>query len=380
MNTRTSKLIFPAILFLFACLIAFGENGPTPKIVVGSSGISDGSVTNAKLAEPVSVANGGTGKTTAAEALAALGGASLNGSSTVAFNASTINGVVPLTAAEKTQALVGSSTVDFQAQNITLRSITTADSNNNLVFGSSPFDATSTNKDNTVMGIGAMKPTTSATAGDGSYNVAIGGSALSSNTTGKQNVAVGFRVLRYNTSGPQNTAIGYTALQLNTTGSGNTAIGVDTLGVNTTGVYNTAMCVGALGANTTGTRNVAIGRSALANIKTTDYNTAIGFEAGKLISDGQVASATSNSVFVGNDARPLNANDTNTIVIGSESRGAGSNSVVIGNTSITYSVLRGVLNAADTPAHADNAAAKTAGLVAGDIYRTGDVLKIVHDD
>lgn len=49
MNTRTSKLIFPAILFLFACLIAFGENGPTPKVVVGSSGISDGSVTPAKI-------------------------------------------------------------------------------------------------------------------------------------------------------------------------------------------------------------------------------------------------------------------------------------------------------------------------------------------
>ena len=124
MNTRTSKLIFPAILFLFACLIAFGENGPTPKIVVGSSGISDGSVTPAKLSGPIPIANGGTGATTAAAGLAALGGASLNGSSTVAFNASTINGVVPLTAAEKTQALVGSSTVDFLANNINMNGAT----------------------------------------------------------------------------------------------------------------------------------------------------------------------------------------------------------------------------------------------------------------
>ena len=72
MNTRTSKLIFPAILFLSACLIAFGENGPTPKIVVGSSGISDGSVTPAKLSGPIPIANGGTGATTAAAGLAAL--------------------------------------------------------------------------------------------------------------------------------------------------------------------------------------------------------------------------------------------------------------------------------------------------------------------
>jgi hypothetical protein len=85
---------------------------------VTTDSIADGSITNDKLAEPVSVANGGTGKTTAAEALAALGGASLNGSSTVAFNASTINGVAPLTAAEKTQALVGSSTVNFSAASI----------------------------------------------------------------------------------------------------------------------------------------------------------------------------------------------------------------------------------------------------------------------
>lgn len=78
-------LIVLGLWLLTAC--AFGQNGPTPQVVVGSSGISDGSVTNAKLAEPVSIANGGTGKTTAAEALAALGGASLNGSSTVEFKA-----------------------------------------------------------------------------------------------------------------------------------------------------------------------------------------------------------------------------------------------------------------------------------------------------
>ena len=78
MNTRISKLIFPAILFLFACLIAFGENGPTPKVVVGSSGISDGSVTPAKIS----------------------------------------SGYDLLTTAEKTQALTGSSTVDFAAKNI----------------------------------------------------------------------------------------------------------------------------------------------------------------------------------------------------------------------------------------------------------------------
>lgn len=78
-----------------------------------------GSVTNDKLAEPISVANGGTGATSAATGLAALGGATLNGNIAVPFSTSTINGVAPLTAGEKTQALVGSSTVDFAAKSIT---------------------------------------------------------------------------------------------------------------------------------------------------------------------------------------------------------------------------------------------------------------------
>ena len=33
---------------------------------------------------------------------------------------------------------------------------------------------------------------------------------------------------------------------------------------------------------------------------------------------------------------------------------------------------------AEVPSHADNAAALLAGLKAGDMYRTGDVLKVVH--
>lgn len=48
-------------------------------------------LTNIASGSALGVANGGTGATTAAEALAALGGASLNGSSTVAFHASIYN-------------------------------------------------------------------------------------------------------------------------------------------------------------------------------------------------------------------------------------------------------------------------------------------------
>jgi hypothetical protein len=56
---------------------------------------------------PVPVANGGTGKTTAAEALAALGGASLNGSSTVNFTAKNASFTGDIDVAGKVKATTG---------------------------------------------------------------------------------------------------------------------------------------------------------------------------------------------------------------------------------------------------------------------------------
>src|SRR5574343_1111741 len=67
-----TKRIFAAVMLL--CLFVSTASAQSAATVFGWPP-ADGSVTNAKLAEPVSVANGGTGKTTAAEALAALGGA-----------------------------------------------------------------------------------------------------------------------------------------------------------------------------------------------------------------------------------------------------------------------------------------------------------------
>lgn len=110
MNTRTNKTVLLIILMICLATAVYSAVGTftfrtsgasdTTEVVdlrypqkvpedasVTTDSIADGSITNDKLAEPVSVANGGTGKTTAAEALAALGGASLNGSSTVDFSA-----------------------------------------------------------------------------------------------------------------------------------------------------------------------------------------------------------------------------------------------------------------------------------------------------
>lgn len=163
---------------------------------------------------------------------------------------------------------------------------------------------------------------------------------------GKADVAVntsfGDYALRNNVSGSNDTAFGYGVLNLNTTGSYNTGLGTLALGANTTGSYNTAIGQEALYYNNTGYQNVAIGKSASSGNTSGYQNLSLGESAGRLIADGTAESSNANnSVFLGYDSRPSILGQTNEIVIGASSRGNGSNSVTLGNTDITKTILRG---------------------------------------
>jgi trimeric autotransporter adhesin len=116
------------------------------------------------------------------------------------------------------------------------------------------------------------------TPSDSLGNTAGGSRALSDNTTGEQNTAFGYNALLNNISGTGNTAIGLWALIYNTTGSGNTASGVDALVSNTTGDANTASGYGALYQNN-GTANTASGYGALYSNTEGNNNTASGLDA-----------------------------------------------------------------------------------------------------
>ncbi|NCU30061.1 hypothetical protein EOM60_05695 [Candidatus Saccharibacteria bacterium] len=103
-------MILLAVLMIAS--VSFGENGPSPLITPSSvSGLG----TIATVDSPVPIANGGTGATSAATGLAALGGASLNGSSAVDFavKALTIHNTTaqlksgPFTATTKSMSLLG---------------------------------------------------------------------------------------------------------------------------------------------------------------------------------------------------------------------------------------------------------------------------------
>ena len=164
---------------------------------------------------------------------------------------------------------------------------------------------------NTIVGENAGNLTMGGTASQAyhsSYNTFMGTNAGSSNTTGYYDTFMG-------------TLAGYS----NTTGTQNTFMGANAGSSNTTGYYNTFMGTLAGYSNTTGV-----------------YNAFIGTNAGYYLADGSTSNQTSaNSVFVGFDTKAAAVGGTNEIVIGYSAIGNGSNSVTLGNTSITKTILRG---------------------------------------
>jgi len=85
-----------------------------------------------------------------------------------------------------------------------------------------------------------------------------------------------------------------------------------------------------------------VGYHALYSNTTGSQNTALGYNAGRYITGGSASNATStNSLYLGYDTRALASGDTNEIVIGYQATGVGSNSVVLGNDSITKTILKG---------------------------------------
>ena len=171
-------------------------------------------------------------------------------------------------------------------------------------------------------------------------NTRIGSSALSSNTTGSSNTAVGQASLENNIVGAFNTAIGFQALQDNTNSS-NTAIGYLASSQNTSGSANFSGGARALENNTTGSVNTSIGFASLQTNTTGGGNVAIGEDAGRYISTATGNTNGGDSVFIGRQTKPLGDSQTNQIVIGYNAIGGGSNTVTIGNSSITDNYFSG---------------------------------------
>ena len=148
-----------------------------------------------------------------------------------------------------------------------------------------------------------------------------------SNTTGSFNSSFGNESLIENVSGALNNAFGYYSLRSNISGWSNVGIGAYAL------------------THSLGDNNVGIGLSVLSGVYSGNSNVGIGFEAGRYFNGGgsTEVSQLSNSIYIGAETRASANNVTNEIVIGYQSFGAGSNTVTIGNSNITKTVIGGVI-------------------------------------
>ena len=159
---------------------------------------------------------------------------------------------------------------------------------------------TGDHSENTVVGSGALG------TGTGQRNTALGRLALGSysGSSFDNNTAVGYNNSSSVSTGQQNTSIGAEAMLHLTTGSANTAIGAQSL-INTTG----------------------------------SNNTSLGYAAGQIITSGN------NNTFLGKSSNGSSATLSNSSAIGYEATVAASNTIQLGNTSITDVKTSGTVTA-----------------------------------
>jgi hypothetical protein len=174
----------------------------------------------------------------------------------------------------------------FQVGHATTGTIDAADYNTGV--GVLALNGITTGDSNTAIGRATLYVLTS-----GSENTAVGMNSAA-NVTGSNNVAIGGSALRSVSSGSSasnNTAVGKSSMVANTTGTENVAVGTDAMGSNTEGEDNVAAGVGALYANTTGDFSVGVGHNALRYNTTGGNNVGVGRQA--------LYSCTSGSELVG---------------------------------------------------------------------------------
>lgn len=168
-------------------------------------------------------------------------------------------------------------------------------------------------------------------------NIGIGLNTLSNNTTGAYNVSIGQDSLSSNTVGTYNTSLGYNSLNANISGVQNVSVGQHALSSNTTGAQNTVVGAAGLLSNILGSRNSGIGFNSLTNT-VSSYNSAFGANSGRSNTTGTY------NTFLGHEAG-YNASQkvdaTNSMALGNGAYTTADNQVVIGNTSVTSTILHG---------------------------------------
>jgi len=183
---------------------------------------------------------------------------------------------------------------------------------------------------------------------DFGYNVAIGSKSMKSSITSFGNTALGFKTLLNDIDGTWNTAIGYQALMSDTSGFGNTACGNNSMSNSLSGNLNSAFGHCSLDTNDAGKENSAFGVFSMARNNGGSFNCAFGTYAMYRNKEGDANAAFGPNALhhnvsgnynsaLGNWAGPTSASGAleNTTAIGNYASVTASNTIHIGNTSIT---------------------------------------------
>jgi hypothetical protein len=209
-----------------------------------------------------------------------------------------------------------------------------------IVNGGNAFTATS----GTVMtaATGSIGNTTGftctlATAATASSNTAVGHNAGLAVTTAIRTTFVGSQAGDAVSTGNDNVAIGSSAATALTISGDVVAVGSSALATaSTNGSGTVAVGSAALAVATTTPSATAVGSLSLLNATTATNMVAVGHQAGRYVGTGTTnCTNATNSIFIGQDARPSGDSQANQIVIGTQGRGNGSNTTTIGNTSTT---------------------------------------------
>ena len=224
----------------------------------------------------------------------------------------------------------------------------------NIGIGTTSIRDLSEGTHNVAMGAGSLERLT-----EGDQNTALGGDALNRTMLGSANTAIGYQALRYsNQTGVvtatlgdfsyqasiDNTAVGKNAMINNVVGSYNAAFGTSALSNNDKGFNNTAIGLFTLQNNGDGVDNTALGWGSLMNSENSSGNTAVGGHAGQYL-----ANNSGGNTFIGNYSGVSESSSAtiieNSIAIGAYATVTTSNTIQLGNDSVTLVNTAGTVSA-----------------------------------
>jgi hypothetical protein len=168
------------------------------------------------------------------------------------------------------------------------------------------------------------------------YDVRFGCAGGSSVTAGQGNLTINSSSNTFSGLSDFQNGVSTTFLKINGT-SLNTYLGYQSGLVNTSGFNNSCLGYQAGKSITSGSYNTCVGYNTGSNITSGEYNTCLGYQAGTYTSSGTNVSPTA-GIYIGSLTKP-SLSALNEIVIGSDVAGNGSNTITIGNSMNTSTIL-----------------------------------------